>query len=58
MPTYNDGRLFKKYKKNCNLFIETGTYIGDVIESALNAEFELGSPIRNTFACNFFKIEK
>lgn len=40
MPTYNDGRLFKKYKKKCDLFIETGTYIGEGIESALNAEFD------------------
>lgn len=35
-----DGAVFKKYKKDCNLFIETGSYIGDGIQSALYAGFD------------------
>jgi hypothetical protein len=40
MPADIEGKIFKKYKKNTTLFIETGTYIGDGIKSAINAGFE------------------
>lgn len=40
MPVKTDGVMFKKYKKDCTLFIETGSYIGDGIVSAINAGFE------------------
>jgi len=40
MGTSYDGSLFKKYKENCNIFIETGSYIGDGIQAAINAGFE------------------
>lgn len=40
MGTSNDIDIFKKYKNNCSLFVETGSYIGDGIQSALNSGFE------------------
>lgn len=40
MPTELNGKLFKKYKSTHNTFIETGSYIGDGIQSALNAKFD------------------
>ena len=39
MPTQFDGRLFLKYKNNYSTFIETGTYLGDGVQAALNAGF-------------------
>lgn len=31
--------LFSKYKKNINVFFESGTHVGDSIQTALNLEF-------------------
>jgi len=39
MGTSYDGALYAKYKDNCDLFLETGAYIGDGIQGALNAGF-------------------
>lgn len=39
MPTHFDGKLFSKYKNNYSTFIETGTYLGDGVQAALNAGF-------------------
>lgn len=35
-----EGNDFKKYKKKCNVFVETGSNIGDGIQAALKAGFE------------------
>lgn len=40
MGTSYDGALYAKYKNDCNLFIETGAYIGDGIFGALTVGFE------------------
>lgn len=40
MGTTYDGELFARYKNNSEIFIETGSYIGDGIQSALNAGFD------------------
>lgn len=40
MPTHFDGRLFSKYKNQYSTFIETGTYVGDGVQAALNAGFK------------------
>ena len=39
MGTSYDGALYSKYKNECTLFVETGTYMGDGVQAALNAGF-------------------
>jgi hypothetical protein len=40
MSTDFEGNDYKHFKKNCNVFIETGSELGRGIESALKAGFE------------------
>lgn len=35
-----EGMFFRRHKKDCTLLIETGSYCGDGIRAALNADFE------------------
>lgn len=39
MPLDSSGNYLNKFKGNTKVFIETGTYIGDGVQSALNAKF-------------------
>jgi hypothetical protein len=40
MSTDFEGNDFKKYKNNCSIFIETGSELGNGIQTALKAGFE------------------
>lgn len=40
MGANNNIGIFKKYKDNCSLFVETGSYIGDGSQAAIDAGFE------------------
>lgn len=40
MGTSYDGALYRKYRNDCEIFLETGSYIGDGIQGALNAGFD------------------
>ena len=41
MPDWSDElQLFKEYKQNCKTFVETGSYAGDGIQKALDADYE------------------
>lgn len=40
MGTSNDIEIFKKYKNGCSLFVETGSYMGDGSQAAIDAGFD------------------
>ena len=40
MGTNNNIEIFKKYKNESSLFLETGSYIGDGIQAAIDAGFK------------------
>lgn len=56
MPLDIEGNYLKKFKNNISTFIETGTLVGDGIQSALNAGFEKFYSVE--LSDNFFNICK